>query len=152
MNYLTICPQGYTRVYCHQQAQSNDHNSFGAGQDQPVVCAVCFNGHNFYGPDCTTNGKLITKIEEEEKKEKSTPKPKDGVGDSAHEPKEEAKTAADSAFLPGVRTFPIEENEPPTSNPDVEKSETDNTPFIWLGIGGLIACPFIIVIANGVYK
>ena len=89
---LQLRPQGYTRVYCHQQAQSNDLNSFDAGQDQPVVCAVCFNGHNFYGPDCTTNGKLITKIEEKEKEEKSTPKPKDGVGDSAREPKEEAKT------------------------------------------------------------
>jgi len=119
------CPQGYSRVYCHQQPQ--------AGQDQPVVCAVCFNGHNFYGPECTTNGKLI----------KSTPKPE--VEESTQEP-EVPKIMADSEFVPEGRTSLIEEDQPPKGR------KTDNTSLLWMGIGGLISCPFIVVIANGVYK
>merc|ERR1712226_301376 len=49
------CPKGHSRVFCHQQPQSYDYDSFDSDNDQPVVCAVCFNGHNFYGPECTTN-------------------------------------------------------------------------------------------------
>ena len=119
--------------------------SANAGQDQPVVCAVCFNGFNFYGPKCTTNGKLIRQIEEKGNEvDKSAPKPE--VGESTQEPEE------DSKVVPGGRTSLMEtrQDEPPISNP--EENRTDNTLLIWLGIGGLILCPFIIVIANGVYK
>jgi len=143
------CPQGYSRVYCHQQPQSLDPNLFEAAQDEPIVCAVCFNGYDFYGPECTINGKLITKIEDN--KDKNTPKPADEmeVGESAQEPD---KTEADSKIVPKKvgRLLPFKEDPPPNSNP-VER-ETDNTSLLWLGIGGLISLPFIIVVANGVYK
>ena len=142
-----FCPQGYSRVYCHQQPQPSDSNSFDSGQDQPIVCAVCFNGYNFYGPDCTTDGKLITQIEDEENKEdKSTPKLEDEVedGESTQEPDE-----TDSEIVT-LKLLPFKGDQPPNSNP-VER-EVDNTSLLWLGIGGLISLPFIIVIANGVYK
>lgn len=161
------CPQDYTRVYCHLQPEP--------GQDQPVICSVCFHGYNFYGPKCTTNGKLITKLEEEEKKEdKSAPKPEagqsrsqePGVGQStsqepeagqttSQENEKEPKIMAESKFAVEKRVSLNDENQSPKSNPEPERGETDstsNTSLMWLGIGGLIVCPFIVVIANGAYK
>jgi len=144
------CPQGYSRVYCHQQPQSSDSNFFDAAKDEPIVCAVCFNGYDFYGPECTITGKLITKIEENGKDRRTTLKPKDEIedGESTQEPD---KTEADSEIVPELgRLLPFKEDPPPNSN-TVER-DTDNTSFLWLGIGGLISLPFIIVVANGVYK
>lgn len=141
------CPQGYARVYCHQQPQASDSNSFDDAQDQPIACAVCFNGYNFYGPECTTDSKLITDIEGNEE-DRTTPKLEDELedGESTQEPDE---TAPDSEIVT-LKLLPFKEDQPPNSNP-VER-EVDNTSLLWLGIGGLISLPFIIVVANGVYK
>ena len=125
-------PQGYSRIYCHQQPE--------AGQDQPVVCAVCY--YNFFGPECTTNGKLIRTTPKPEVGE-TTPEPE--VGESTKEPKigestqeseieestqtPEPKIMPDREFVPGGRTSLIEQDEPPKSNPEGRK--TDNTSLLW---------------------
>ena len=35
---------------------------------------------------------------------------------------------------------------------DSQEHEMDDTSLMWLGIAGLVFCPFVVVIANGMYK
>ena len=154
------CPKGHSRVFCHQQPQPYDYDSFDSDKDQPVVCAVCFNGHNFYGPECTTNGKLIKNFKaplknfgDEKKKEsdKSSPKPEVEASVKKTEGQLTAKAAPEAqAVVPGLRIFSKNQGDKPSSSPG--QREADDTSLLWLGIGGLIFCPFVVVIANGVYK
>ena len=38
------------------------------------------------------------------------------------------------------------------SEEDSQEREMDDTSLMWLGIAGLVFCPFVVVIANGMYK
>ena len=35
---------------------------------------------------------------------------------------------------------------------DSQEREMDDTSLMWLGIASLVFCPFVVVIANGMYK
>ena len=45
-----------------------------------------------------------------------------------------------------------EENSQGHVGNDSEEREMDDTSLMWLGIAGLVFCPFVVVIANGMYK
>ena len=58
--------QGYSRIFCHQQAEHTEdvHNNPNAIEDnEPIACAVCFKRNSFHGPECTRDGKLIKDFE-----------------------------------------------------------------------------------------
>ena len=74
----TTHAQGYSKIFCHQQAEHTEDvqdNPNAIEDNEPIVCAVCFNRNSFHGPECTRDGKLIKDFEGLKKETKYTSQP-----------------------------------------------------------------------------
>jgi len=207
------CRQGYTRIFCHQQAQSEEgisENSNAINNKEPIVCAVCFNRNSFHGPECTRDGKLIKSHVGLKQETKPTSNPNHEMvikdsGDNENEAifssksrsslddpvikqakakgsgaeleleesqsldpvEDRLKIAEAPQFIRREKSFSnaeedsqyqslsfdnVEEDSQGLEGNDSQEREMDDTSLMWLGIGGLVFCPFAVVIANGMYK
>ena len=192
--------QGYSRIFCHQQAEHTEdvHDNPNTFEDnEPIVCAVCFNRNSFHGPECTRDGKLIKDFEGLKKETKYTSQPnqdmlikdsEDNENESIFSPKsrssldglvtqlpKEGRAGAKPEFEESQSLDPVEDRlkiaptphkvnrkEEPFSNAkedsqglvgnNSQELEMDDTSLMWLGIACLVFCPFVVVIANGMYK
>ena len=210
MSVFGICclnhdAQGYSRIFCHQQAEHTEDvhdNPNDIGDNKPIVCTVCFKRNSFHGPECTRDGKLIKDFESLKKETKYASQPnhemvikdsRDTENESIFSPKsrssldglvtqlpKEGRAGAELEFEESQSLDPVEDRlkiapaprlvrkEEPFSNAeedsrdqspfsdnseeDSQERDMDDTSLMWLGIACLVFCPFVVVIANGMYK